>query len=42
MTEGWCLKRAELVLKCLKGFVMEMFATEGSFNLQLIVPPVCF
>lgn len=39
MTIGWCLRRAELVLKCLKGFVMEMASSEASFNVQLVVPP---
>ena len=24
MTVAWCMKRAELVLKCVKGFMMEV------------------
>lgn len=40
MTVAWCTKRAELVLKCVKGFMIEMTSWGGSElkNLQLVVP----
>ena len=42
MTIPWCMKRAELVFKCVKGFMMEM-ATYGGFEsrtIQFLVPLV--
>ncbi|XP_063216529.1 protein C12orf4 homolog isoform X2 [Bacillus rossius redtenbacheri] len=40
MTLGWCAKRAELVFKCMKGFMIEMASWGGSElkNLQFLVP----
>lgn len=40
MTISWCLKRAELVFKCIKGFMMEMASWGGSVSrtVQFIVP----
>lgn len=40
MTVAWCSKRAELVLKCVKGFMIEMTSWGGSElkNLQFVVP----
>jgi len=40
MTVSWCLRRAELVFKCLKGFMMEMGGWGGSEikTLQFLVP----
>ncbi|RWS30661.1 hypothetical protein B4U80_05075 [Leptotrombidium deliense] len=42
ITLQWCLKRAELVLKCVKGFMIEMASllpsTEDNKTLQFIVP----
>ncbi|KAJ1531758.1 hypothetical protein ONE63_000419 [Megalurothrips usitatus] len=40
MTVAWCAKRAELVLKCVKGFMIEMASWGGSElkNLQFVVP----
>jgi hypothetical protein len=40
MTIQWCLKRAELVFKCVKGFVMElaMWSGQDSFTIQFVVP----
>ncbi|KAL1455226.1 hypothetical protein WDU94_009336 [Cyamophila willieti] len=40
MTVQWCTKRAELVLKCVKGFMIEMTSWGGSElkNLQFVVP----
>ena len=42
MTIPWCVKRAELVFKCLKGFMMEMASWGGSLitTLQFLVPEV--
>lgn len=42
MTVAWCAKRAELVLKCVKGFMIEMASWGGSElkNLQFVVPKV--
>jgi len=42
MTIPWCLKRAELVFKCVKGFVMELGTWTGqqSRTIQFIVPSV--
>lgn len=44
MTVAWCAKRAELVLKCVKGFMIEMASWGGSElkNLQFVVPEVTF
>jgi hypothetical protein len=44
MDAKWCMRRAELVLKCLKGFVMEGTAQSGgaeseSRNILFLVPP---
>jgi len=38
----WCLKRAELVFKCIKGFVMELALWTGqeAFTIQFLVPKV--
>ncbi|XP_070572416.1 LOW QUALITY PROTEIN: FERRY endosomal RAB5 effector complex subunit 3-like [Ptychodera flava] len=40
MTINWCIKRAELVLKCVKGFMMEMTTWGGneSRTIQFVVP----
>lgn len=40
MTMAWCIKRAELVFKCIKGFMIEMASWGGSEikNLQLLLP----
>ncbi|CAF0825615.1 unnamed protein product [Didymodactylos carnosus] len=40
MTIAWVMKRTELVLKCLKGFMMEMatWGTNKCTTIQLIVP----
>ncbi|XP_077568192.1 ferry endosomal RAB5 effector complex subunit 3 [Stigmatopora nigra] len=40
MTIPWCLKRAELVFKCVKGFMMEMASWDGgvSRTVQFLVP----
>lgn len=40
MTVSWCMKRAELILKCVKGFMMECSNWSGaeSLNLQFMVP----
>ncbi|XP_077995814.1 ferry endosomal RAB5 effector complex subunit 3-like [Glandiceps talaboti] len=40
MTINWCLKRAELVFKCVKGFMMEMTTWTGneSRTIQFVVP----
>ncbi|XP_061435064.1 protein C12orf4 homolog [Lethenteron reissneri] len=40
MTVSWCLKKAELVFKCVKGFMMEMASWDGgvSRTVQFIVP----
>ena len=42
MTLQWCLKRAELVFKCIKGFVMElaMWSGQEAFTIQFLVPKV--
>ncbi|KAH3860531.1 hypothetical protein DPMN_023432 [Dreissena polymorpha] len=42
MTIPWCMKRAELVFKCVKGFMMEMATYGGhqSRNVQFLVPLV--
>ncbi|XP_041973754.1 protein C12orf4 homolog [Aricia agestis] len=41
MTAAWCLRRAELVLKCVKGFVLEASGSGGSElkTLTAVVPP---
>ncbi|CAK8691470.1 unnamed protein product [Clavelina lepadiformis] len=41
ITFQWCVKRAELVMKCMKGFMMEMAAWDGgvSRTVQFVVPP---
>uniref|UniRef100_A0A3B1JA77 FERRY endosomal RAB5 effector complex subunit 3 n=1 Tax=Astyanax mexicanus TaxID=7994 RepID=A0A3B1JA77_ASTMX len=43
MTIPWCLKRAELVFKCVKGFMMEMASWDGGISrtVQFLVPQVC-
>ncbi|XP_030847062.1 protein C12orf4 homolog [Strongylocentrotus purpuratus] len=40
MTIPWCIKRAELVFKCVKGFMMEMATWGGneSRTIQFVVP----
>ncbi|XP_040583240.1 FERRY endosomal RAB5 effector complex subunit 3 [Lepeophtheirus salmonis] len=40
MTVAWCMKRAELVFKCVKGFMMEVASWGGSDikTLQFLVP----
>ncbi|XP_045599259.1 FERRY endosomal RAB5 effector complex subunit 3 [Procambarus clarkii] len=40
MTMSWCQKRAELVYKCIKGFMMEMTSWGGAEmkNMQFLVP----
>lgn len=40
MTVSWCMKRAELMFKCVKGFIMECSTWSGaeSLNLQFMVP----
>jgi len=40
MTVSWCMKRVELMLKCVKGFIMECTTWSGaeSLNLQFMVP----
>uniref|UniRef100_A0A0C9RB08 CL004_0 protein n=1 Tax=Fopius arisanus TaxID=64838 RepID=A0A0C9RB08_9HYME len=42
MTVAWCTKRAELVFKCVKGFMIEMASWGGAElkNLQFLVPKV--
>lgn len=42
MTIPWCMKRAELVFKCVKGFMMEMATYGGteSSTVQFLVPLV--
>eukprot|EP00035_Acanthoeca_spectabilis_P004252 m.101242 g.101242 ORF g.101242 m.101242 type:complete len:88 (-) comp12505_c0_seq3:196-459(-) len=40
MTPKWQLRRAELVLKCVKGFVLENSVAGGdSVTVQFLVPP---
>lgn len=39
MTVAWCMKRAELVYKCMKGFLMEVTSWGGSeMTVQFLVP----
>jgi hypothetical protein len=40
MTPKWCMKRAELILKCMKGFIMEnsAFGDTKSRTIQFVVP----
>ena len=42
MTVAWCMKRVELVYKCVKGFMMEMVSWGGSDTrtIHFIVPKV--
>ena len=42
MTIPWCMKRAELVFKCVKGFIMEMatYGRQESRTIQFLVPLV--
>ncbi|XP_037307784.1 protein C12orf4 homolog isoform X1 [Pungitius pungitius] len=42
MTIPWCLKRAELVFKCVKGFMMEMASWDGGISrtVQFLVPKI--
>lgn len=44
MTIGWVMKRAELVLKCIKGFMIEFvqWGAQESHTLQFVVPQVIF
>jgi len=44
MTPGWCNRRAELVYKCVKGFMIEMASWGGAEmkNLQFVAPKVYF
>ena len=41
---SWCQKRAELVYKCIKGFMMETTSWGGAEmkNMQFLVPKVMF
>lgn len=46
ITIQWCLKRAELVLKCVKGFMIEMSSLlsikdNENKTIQFVVPKVC-
>ena len=36
MTVAWCMKRAELMFKCIKGFMMEMAGERASSCLRCI------
>lgn len=40
MTISWCLKRAELLFKCVKGFMIEMatYSSQESKTIQFLVP----
>ncbi|XP_041378734.1 protein C12orf4 homolog [Gigantopelta aegis] len=40
MTIPWCLKRAELLFKCVKGFMIEMatYSSQVSKTIQFLVP----
>jgi Uncharacterised conserved protein (DUF2362) len=40
MTQNWCIRRAELILKCTKGFMIESSSWSGSelSTLQLLLP----
>uniref|UniRef100_A0A0B7AMF5 Uncharacterized protein n=1 Tax=Arion vulgaris TaxID=1028688 RepID=A0A0B7AMF5_9EUPU len=40
MTISWCLKRAELLFKCVKGFMIEMatYSSQESRTIQFLVP----
>ncbi|XP_060046237.1 protein C12orf4 homolog isoform X2 [Erinaceus europaeus] len=42
MTIPWCLRRAELVFKCVKGFMMEMASWDGGISrtVQFLVPQI--
>ena len=42
MTINWVMSRAELVLKCVKGFMMELiqWGTKESITIQFTVPQV--
>jgi Uncharacterised conserved protein (DUF2362) len=44
MTVVWCAKRAELVFKCIKGFMIETASWGGSElkTIQFVVPKVSF
>lgn len=44
MTIPWCQRRAELVFKCVKGFMMEMATYESSSSrtIQFLVPLVSY
>lgn len=41
MTVTWCVRRAELVFKCVKGFMIEAASWGGAdlCTLQLLLPP---
>jgi len=43
MTINWCLKRSELVFKCVKGFMLEntSWGETESRTIQFLIPPVC-
>lgn len=45
MTLAWCLKRAELVFKCMKGFMIEMASltpsSDGNRTVKFVLPEVC-
>ena len=40
MSSKWCVRRAEMVLKCIKGFVMEnaVWAGKDPHTFQFVVP----
>ena len=42
MTISWCLKRAELVFKCVKGFMLENSTWRGdkAWTVQFLIPLV--
>jgi hypothetical protein len=42
MTINWVMRRAELVLKCIKGFMIEFvqWGSQDSKTLQFVVPQV--
>ena len=42
MTIPWCMKRAELMFKCVKGFMIEMatYSSQESRTIQFLVPRV--
>ena len=42
MTMNWCLKTAELVLKCIKGYLIDLsdWQNKQSLDIQILLPPV--